>query len=375
MNFTIHHQVLLSVFAVAAVMGAVANKTNFCTMGAVSDWINIGDTGRMRAWVFSMAIALLGVLGLEAAGVVNLSAETFPPYRTANFAWLRYILGGLLFGIGMTLGSGCGNKTLVRVGSGNLKSLLVLAVASVAAYFMLWTALFEKAFLSWIGPTTVNLAHYGVPSQELSTVLAGMVGMTSAAWLHLLIGAVFVAGMLIFVFRSVDFRGSRDNILGGAVVGLAVVAGWWITGGPWGRQWKEYAEMAIDVPSRVQVQSYTFVSPMGDSTRYLLDADNFLLINFGVVALAGVIVGSLVYAVATRSFRIEWFSSGADFVRHATGGALMGIGGVLAMGCTVGQAITGISTLAVGSLLTFMAIVIGSAGTMKFQYWRMMQEA
>ncbi|MGQ0522920.1 MAG: YeeE/YedE family protein [Betaproteobacteria bacterium] len=375
MTLTIHHQVLLSVFAVAAAMGAVANKTNFCTMGAVSDWINIGDTGRMRAWVFAMAVALLGVLGLEAAGVVNLYAETFPPYRTASFAWLRYLLGGLLFGIGMTLGSGCGNKTLVRVGSGNLKSLLVLAVASVAAYFMLWSALFEKAFLSWIGPTTVNLAQHGVPNQELSTVLAGMFGMQSAAWLHLLVGGIVVAGMLIFVFRSVDFRGSRDNILGGAVVGLAVVAGWWITGGPWGRQWKEYAEMAIDVPSRVQVQSYTFVSPMGDTARYLLDPDNFLLVNFGVVALAGVIAGSLIYAIATRSFRIEWFASGGDFVRHAAGGALMGIGGVLSMGCTVGQAITGISTLAIGSILTFMAIVIGSSGTMKFQYWRMTQEA
>jgi uncharacterized membrane protein YedE/YeeE len=375
MTLTIHHQVLLSVFAVAAVMGAVANKTNFCTMGAVSDWINIGDTGRMRAWVFSMAVALLGVLGLEAAGVVNLYAETFPPYRTANFAWLRYLLGGLLFGIGMTLGSGCGNKTLVRVGSGNLKSLLVLAVASVAAYFMLWSALFEKAFLSWIGPTTVNLAQHGVPNQELSTVLAGMFGLQSVAWLHLLVGAIVVVGMLIFVFRSVDFRGSRDNILGGAVVGLAVIAGWWITGGPWGRQWKEYAEMAIDVPSRVQVQSYTFVSPMGDTARYLLDPDNFLLVNFGVVALAGVIAGSLIYAIATRNFRIEWFASGGDFARHAAGGALMGIGGVLSMGCTVGQAITGISTLAIGSILTFMAIVIGSAGTMKFQYWRMTQEA
>ena len=375
MTFTIHHQVLLSIFIIAAVMGAVANKTNFCTMGAVSDWINIGDTGRMRAWVFAMAVALPGVLGLEAAGMVNLYAETFPPYRTANFAWLRYILGGLLFGIGMTLGSGCGNKTLVRVGSGNLKSLLVLAVASIAAYFMLWSALFEKAFVPWLGPTTVNLAQHGVPNQELSTVLAAMFGMQSAPWFHLLVGALVVTGMLIFVFRSVDFRGSADNILGGAVVGLAVVAGWWITGGPWGSRWKEYAEMAIDVPSRVQVQSYTFVSPMGDTARYLLDPDNLLLVNFGVMALAGVIAGSFFYALATRSFRIEWFTSGGDFARHAAGGALMGIGGVLAMGCTVGQAITGISTLAIGSILTFMAIVIGSAGTMKFQYWRMMQEA
>lgn len=375
MEFTIHHQVLLAVFAVAAVMGAVANKTHFCTMGAVSDWINIGDTGRMRAWVFAMAIALAGVLALEGAGIANLDAETFPPYRTANFAWLRYLLGGLLFGIGMTLGSGCGNKTLVRVGSGNLKSLLVLVIASIAAYFMMWSAFFENAFMPWIGPTTVSLAQYGVPNQKLSTVLAAMFGLQSAAWFHLVTGVLVTAGMLFFVFRSVDFRGNRDNILGGAVVGLAIFAGWWITSGPWGRAWKDYAEMAIDVPSRVQVQSYTFVSPMGDTARYLLDPDNLLLVNFGVMALAGVIVGSFVYALVTRSFRVEWFTSRSDFARHAAGGALMGIGGVLAMGCTIGQAITGVSTLAIGSMLTFFAIVIGSAGTMKFQYWRMMQEA
>jgi hypothetical protein len=229
--------------------------------------------------------------------------------------------------------------------------------------------------MPWVGPTTVNLAHYGVANQELSTVLAAMFGLQSIESFHLLIGALVALGMLLFVFRSVDFRGNRDNVLGGAVVGLAIAAGWWITGGPWGRKWKEFAEMAIDVPSRVQVQSYTFVSPMGDTARYLLEPGNLLLVNFGVMALAGIIIGSFVYALATRSFRIEWFASGADFARHAAGGALMGIGGVLSMGCTVGQAITGVSTLAIGSILTFLAIVIGSAGTMKFQYWRMMQEA
>jgi len=375
MEFTIHQQVLLAVFAVGAVLGAVANKTNFCTMGAVSDWVNIGDTGRMRAWVFSMAIALIGVLGLEAAGTLNLYGETFPPYRTSQFAWLRYILGGLLFGIGMTLGSGCGSKTVVRIGGGNAKSLTVLLFGMLAAYLMMWTTLFERAFLPWIQPTTVDLAHYGVPNQELSSVLAGMIGMKASPAFHLVVGAAVAVGMLAFVFRSSDFRGRRDNIVGGAMVGLAVVAGWWLTGGPWGRSWKEFAAFAVNVPSRVQTQSYTFVSPMGDTARYLLEPANFALVNFGVMALAGVIAGSLIYAIATRTFRIEWFVSTRDFVSHALGGVLMGAGGVLAMGCTVGQAITGMSTLAIGSMLTFLAIVIGSAGTMKFLYWRMAQEA
>ena len=110
---------------------------------------------------------------------------------------------------------------------------------------------------------------------------------------------------------------------------------------------------------------------MGDTVHYLLNPARVSLINFGVVALAGVISGSFLYAVVSRSFRIEWFASVGDFFNHAIGGMLMGVGGVLSMGCTVGQAITGMSTLAIGSMLTFAAIVDGAVATMKFQYWRM----
>jgi uncharacterized protein len=374
MEFTVHHQVLLSVFVIGVIIGAVANKTNFCTMGAVSDWINIGDSGRMRAWLLAMAVAIAGVLVLQATGKVTIGTSTFPPYRTPNFAWLRYIVGGLMFGIGMTLASGCGNKTLVRVGSGNLKSLVVLATASVCAYFMLWTDLYASAFNSWIAPTAVSLDKHGVRSQALGDVIAGLVGATDGAAYNNVVGWVLVAGIALFVFASRDFRGSFDNILGAVVIGLAVVAGWYLTGGSLGQAWKEFAEMSATPPSRVEVQSFTFISPMGDSVRYLMAPTNLALLNFGIMALAGVIAGSFLYAILARSFRIEWFASGSDFASHAVGGVLMGIGGVLSMGCTVGQAITGVSTLALGSLLTFVAIVAGSAGTMKYQYWRMMQE-
>ena len=375
MQLTIHNEVLGAVFAIAVVMGAVTNKTNFCTMGAVSDWVNIGDTGRMRAWVFAMAVALAGVIALEAGGIVSLSGETFPPYRTANFAWIRYLLGGLLFGIGMTLASGCGNKTLVRIGNGNLKSLVVLAIAAVCAYLMLWTPLYEKAFLPCVSATTINLQAHGVANQELGTIVAGMFGMGLSKNLNFAVAAAVVAGMLYFCFKSADFQHEWDHQLGGAVLGLAVVAGWWLTGGSIGREWKEFADMAEVVPSRVQVQSYTFISPMGDSVRYLLDPANYSLVNFGVAALAGVIAGSTLWALLTGQFRIEWFASWRDFGAHAAGAVLMGVGGVLSMGCTIGQAITGMSTLAIGSILTFLAIVIGAAGTMKYQYWRMMREA
>ena len=374
MEFNVHHQVLAAVFAIAVVLGAIVNKTNFCTMGAVSDWINIGDTGRMRAWLLAMAIAITGVVVMEWTGAINLSGETFPPYRTANFSWLRYLAGGALFGIGMTLASGCGNKTLVRVGAGNLKSLLVLVIASLMAYLMLWTPFYEKGFHPWVSAAAIDLARHGVNTQELGAVISGLFGLPFSRALNAAVGGVLALSLFIYVFRSADFRGSVDNVLGGAAVGMAVLAGWYLTGGPLGQAWKEYAEFATQVPSRVQVQSYTFISPMGDSVRYLLSPDDATLINFGVVALAGIIFGSFVYALITRSFRVEWFVSVKDFANHAVGGALMGVGGVLSMGCTVGQAITGMSTLALGSVLTFFAIVIGAAATMKYQYWRMMQE-
>lgn len=376
MQFTIHNEILLAVFGLAIALGAVANKTNFCTMGAVSDWVNMGDTGRMRAWLLAMAVALGGLLLLEATGLVALPATTFPPYRTPGFSWLRYLLGGVMFGVGMTLGSGCGNKTCVRVGGGNLKSVVVLIIASIAAYFMLWgdiggTGFFDVFFASWINPTSIDLAAHGIPSQELGAVLAGLAGAEAGAGVHLATGVVVALALLAFVFRSADFRGNYDNILGGAVVGLVIVGGWYLTGGSLGQAWKEFADFADEPPSRVAVQSFTFISPMGDSVRYLLTPTKLSLINFGVTALTGVIVGSFLYSIVTRKFRIEWFVDFSDFAKHAVGALLMGIGGVLSMGCTIGQAVTGVSTLALGSILTFVAIVFGCALTMKVQYYMM----
>jgi uncharacterized membrane protein YedE/YeeE len=373
MEFDVHHQVLLSVLVLAMLFGAVANKTHFCTLGAVSDWVNIGDTGRMRAWVFAMAVALAGVLAMEAFGFASISGTTFPHYRTPVFAWMRYLLGGFMFGVGMTLASGCSSKTLIRVGGGNLKSAVVLAVAALCAYAMIWTELYAVAFNPWLAPTAVDLQQHAIRSQALGDVIAHIAGGEGRV-VGSVAGWVVVAAFVAFAFASRDFRGSFDNVLGGFVVGLIIAAGWYVTGGPLGAEWKDYAAMSAVPPSRVEVQSFTFIAPMGDTLRYLMSPASLELINFGVVALGGVLIGSFLYALAARRFRIEWFASLQDVARHLAGGALLGIGGVVAMGCTIGQAITGTSTLALGSFLTFAAIVAGSVATMKFQYWLMMRE-
>jgi uncharacterized membrane protein YedE/YeeE len=371
MNLNIHTETLAAVFALSIALGALTARTGFCTMGAVSDWINIGDLSRMRSWMLAVATAMAGVAGMEASGIIDLG-QTYPPYRTSQLAWLRNVAGGLLFGIGMTLASGCGNKTLVRIGGGNLKSLLVLAVGALFAYLMIFTEAYAPAF-GWMNDYTLALDTHGMTSQTLGAIAAGTLGGDGIALDRIL--ACVVAGTLaIWAFASAEFRRDLDNVAGGIGFGLAVLAGWWLTAGPRAAAWTEWAEFAEVVPSRVQAQSYTFVGPMADGARYLLDPTNTALLNFGVMALVGVIVGAFAYAIVAGKFRIEWFNSTADVVRHALGGALMAIGGVLAAGCSVGQGITGVSTLAVGSIITLLALIAGSALTMKATLWWLMRD-
>ncbi len=377
---------LWSTFAIALILGAVVNKTNFCTMGAVSDWVNMGDTGRMRAWVLAIAVGVLGVMGLEAAGLVNLST-TFPPYRQTTLPWLENVLGGVLFGIGMTLASGCGNKTLIRIGGGNLKSIMVLLIIAVIAYFMINPfpgsdkTLYSTLFYSWTNPTAISLST----NQDLGAMLFA----DNAATGRMVMGAVIGGLLLVWAFMSADFRSSFDNVLGGLVVGLVVLAAWYVTSNvmvdadgevmslqTYVQDWDLYAPADAVRPAAagpLAAQSFTFINPMGQALGYAASGFDRTLLTFGVMALAGVIAGSLLWSLMSRSFRVEWFASFRDFVNHLIGAILMGFGGVLAMGCTIGQGITGFSTLALGSILTFGAIVLGSAATMKVQYYLMMR--
>jgi len=380
---------LWSTFGLALLLGLVVSKTNFCTMGAVSDWVNMGDTGRLRAWVLAIAVGVLGVMALEAAGMINLSS-TFPPYRQNQLLWIENLLGGLLFGIGMTLASGCGNKTLIRIGGGNIKSIMVLAVIAVIAYFMINPfpgsdkTLYSQLFYGWVNPLAVGLST----NQDLGAMLFGA---DKVALGRMVMGGIVGVLMLIFVFKSSEFRGSFDNILAGLLIGLIVVGAWYISSNvminaegentslqKYVQDWDLLAKPDEVKPAQagpLAAQSFTFINPMGQTLGYIANGFDKTLLTFGIMALAGVILGSFLWSLISRSFRIEWFASFKDFVNHFIGAILMGFGGVLSMGCTVGQAITGVSTLAVGSFITFFAIVLGSALTMKIQYYKMVYEA
>ena len=345
------HTVALWGFLVAAVFGAIANKTNFCAMGAVSDWVNMGDKNRLRAWFLAIGVSVIGTQLLQVLGYIDLGNSI---YLTTSFGWLGHLLGGLLFGIGMTLASGCGQRTLVRLGGGNLKSLVVILVMGVTAYMTL-RGLFAPVRINAIEVTNLDLAAKNMTDQSLVSFIHLIPGSGDLKAIRLSVAGAIGLGLILFAFLSAKYRKSHDNILSGISVGLIITAGWFITG-----------KIGFDEFEPVRLESYTFVAPVGENVNYLMTFTG-ATINFGVAAVFGVITGSFLYAILAGKFAIETFASRADMIAHLFGSVLMGFGGVLALGCTIGQGVSGMSTLALGSVMTLVAIIFGAALTMKVQ--------
>jgi uncharacterized protein len=336
-------------------------------MGAVSDWVNMGDFNRMRMWLLAIAVALLASSALQLAGVIDLAKSIYPAPR---LIWLSHIVGGFLFGVGMTLGSGCGSKTLIRIGGGNLKSVIVYIFLGIAAYMTLRGIL--GAFrVGVLEKASLTLA----PGQDLPSLFSSFTHTGKIAWTAVL--AVLIGGGIVaFVYAAREFRANFNYTLGGVVTGLVVAGGWYVSGhiGYLAEDPRTLQE-AFVATNTGRMESFSFVAPLAFTLDYLMFwTDKSRTITYGIASVAGVIAGSAAYALATKKFRWEGFRDAEDTGMHILGGLLMGFGGVCALGCTIGQAITGFSTLALGSIITFVFIVVGSAATMKWQYWRISRQ-
>jgi uncharacterized membrane protein YedE/YeeE len=362
--------VVLSAFAVAFIVGAISQRSNFCTLGAVSDIVNMGDWARMRMWLLAIAVAILGAQTLYAAGQIDL-AKAF--YVRPTFTWLSYIVGGFLFGIGMTLASGCGSRTLVRIGGGNAKSVVVFMFLGVASYMTL-KGLFGVWRVNYLDVASIDLAARGIPGQDVPALLSGVLGMERKK-LAVILGCVVAAALLAFIFADREFRRNTDGILAGVVWGLGVTAGWYITGHlGFGENPDTLEEVFFATNSRT-LESMTFVAPYGYTLELLmLWSDKSLTVTYGIATVLGLVAGSLAYSLAFRKFRWEGFVNHGDMGSHMLGGVLMGFGGVTAMGCTIGQGVTGFSTLALGAPIALAGMIAGCVATMKYQYWKMMRE-
>jgi uncharacterized membrane protein YedE/YeeE len=356
-------------FGLGIVFGFIANKTNFCTMGAISDVVNMGHWGRMRAWLLAIAVAMIGTNVLAYFGYLDLSKTI---YTGSSFPWLAYIVGGLCFGVGMTLASGCANRTLVRVGGGNLRSVVVFIYLGFAALVTLRGILGQFRVSVLQAPAVTSQFNHG---QTLSALLSGIGGLSSKT-LQLALAVVIGLAILIFVFKDKSFRKSLDNNLSGLIIGLLVIGGWYLTGHLGFGENPDTLEMTYLGTNSHLAESMSFVAPTAYTLEYWAYwTDSSNIVTFGVATIFGVGIGSFLYALITKSFRWEAFSSAQDMFYHIIGGTLMGFGGVTAMGCTIGQGITGVSTLSLGSFLALASIVAGSAVTMKIQYRIMMREA
>ena len=351
-DWSVVHKVSLLGFLGALVFGVIANKTHFCIMGSISDWINMGSRVRFRAWMLSIGIAILGSQAMVQLGWVDLDGTM---YRSATFGLASFLIGGLLFGIGMTLGAGCGQRTLVRVGGGNLKSLVVLIVMAITAYTTL-RGLLAPVRIDVFGPLAIDLEAQGITNQGIETILAHLIGV-SAQWMTIAVTLVLGIGTVWYAVKDKDFRASVDNILAGITIGVLVVGAWYVTG-----------VIGNDDFEPVPVEALTFIAPTGNTVNYLMTWTG-AEINFGIAVVLGMIVGSFLYAISSGNFRVEAFASRADMRNHLIAGVLMGFGGVLSFGCTIGQGVSGMSTLALGSLVALLSIMFGSALTMKVQYY------
>jgi uncharacterized membrane protein YedE/YeeE len=355
--------VLWAAFALAVVFGAIAQRTHFCTMGAVSDIVTMGDWTRMRMWVGAIGVAMIGFNTMVALGWVEAGKSI---YAGPRFIWLSALVGGAMFGFGMVLASGCGSKTLVRIGGGNLKSLVVFCVLGIAAFATM------RGLTAVLRVETVDRVAIDVPAgQDLPSLLAAATGTARTAlagWLGLGLGGA----LLVWAFARREAR-NADNLLGGLGLGAVVAAMWWVSGrlGHVAEDPNTLQEAFVATNSQ-RMESLTFVAPVAYTIDWVIYfSDKSKVLTIAIVTTVGVVLGSALYALATRSFRWEGFRDAQDTALHLIGAVLMGIGGVTAMGCTIGQGLSGISTLSLTSFVAFAAIVAGAVAALRWQVWRL----
>jgi len=356
-------QVLWAAFLVSFAFGALVQRTGFCTMGAVSDVVAMGDATRLRQWALASATAMLGFAAFSAAGWVT-APQTL--YASPRWIWLSALVGGALFGFGMVLASGCVSKTLVRAGAGNLKSLVVAIVTGIAAFATL------KGITAVLRVNTVDRVGLEFAGNaDLAGVLARAAGLSPGV-AALVAGGAIGGALLLWALSSRE-AWRPVNLAAGLGVGLLVLAMFWITGrlGHVAEHPQTLEEVWLATNS-TRAEGLSFVAPTGFVLDWLMFfSDTSKRLTVGIVAVAGVLCGSAAMALVGRSFRWEGFGGTSDLGHHLVGAVLMGVGGVTALGCSIGQGVTGVSTLSLTSFVAAASMIGGAVAGVNYQMWRL----
>ena len=334
--------VAVSGLVIGLAYGAVALLSGFCLLSGLRGWWADGDTRLIRTYALALGVAIASAQLLAAGGVVDLGKSI---YLQPSFSAPLMFVGGALFGYGMVLSNGCGSRALVLLGRGNLRSLVVVIVLGIAAQMTL-KGLIAPSRIALVGASQTTATANSVPA------LFAAAGLSATA-ARMLAASIISAALIIFAFAHPAFRRSPGQIAAGLTIGLLVAAGWFATG-----------YLGADDFNPAPVTSLTFIAPIADSVQYIMLSTG-LTLNFGITMVAGVFAGSLLTALVTRRFHWEGFNSPRHMLRSIGGAALMGAGGAMAYGCSIGQGLTGLSTLALASFVAVAGILTGTAAGLR----------
>ncbi|MBY8977689.1 YeeE/YedE family protein [Rhodobacteraceae bacterium NNCM2] len=324
-------------FAGGVALGLAARMGRFCTLGAIEAALYAQDLSGIRMWALALAVAIAGSFTLAEAGLIDLGATM---YSLIRFDPLASIAGGLLFGYGMAIAGNCGFGALARLGGGDLRSFVIVIVMGITAFMTIGGPL---AYLR-VALFPTEFAPPGAGASGYAHLIGARTGLGP------LVPALIVAlGFLAYALAEGAFRRSTRHLVWGTVAGLAILSGWV------GTTWLAGASFAP-----VQVESHSFTAPLGETILYLMTASGGGL-SFPVGSVCGVLAGSALGALWQGHFRWEACDDARELGRQIAGGALMGIGGVVALGCSIGQGLTAFSALAYSAPLVLGAIFIGAS--------------
>jgi len=322
-------------FGGGCVLGLAARLARFCTLGAIEDAYYGGSRERILMWPLALGVSIFTSFLLADLDLADLDASV---YLRFELSLIASIAGGAMFGVGMALAGNCGFGALSRLGGGDIRSLLIVLVIGVAAYAAaigplaeLRLALFPRTEIAESTPP--GLAHliqrqFGIPALAAAAIIA-----------VLLIGIALL---------DKGFRRDGSALFWSAMVGLTIASGWW------GTTW--ISENGFDV---VSIESHTFTMPLGEGLLQLMTSAGEG-VGFSVGSVLGVIVGAFVGAMAMGQFKWEACDDPRELSRQLFGAILMGVGGVIALGCSVGQGMSAFSVLAVSAPVTAASIGIGA---------------
>lgn len=316
-------------------LGLAARMGRFCTLGAIEDYLYGNSQTRLRMWGLSIGIAMFAVFGSMATGL-------FDPTRTAYLSqhWnpLNSIIGGVMFGYGMALSGNCGYGALARLGGGDLRSFVIVLVAGISAFVVMSGPLAVVRVMIF---PVVEITDQAIPS--IAYLLADALPLSVS-----MIGLAIAVLITLATLSGDQFHREGKAIFWSIVVGVAIASGWA------GTQW-----IADHGFASADIRSHTFVAPVGDSIIYAMNG-SALGLNFAIGSVAGVLAGAFLGSMVKGHFRWEACEDPRELRRQIIGAAIMGVGAILAFGCSVGQGITAFSLLAYSGPVTFAAIFLGA---------------